>query len=89
MAKSIKLWDYIKVITEDGEQKVDSFPDLWNLFGWDIENDSSANECADIIVRELFCFHKFDMTKANNGNLLYLVAVREDNAEEENENERN
>ena len=73
--KTIKLWDGIKVTTEDETTVVKSAPELWKLFNWDIENDPNAKECAQIITRELFCYGCFDLTAMNHGNLLYLKVI--------------
>lgn len=72
---SIKLWDGIKVITEDETITVKMPVDLWELFGWDIENDPAAKECSIEITKHLLCFGKIDLTPMNNGKLLYLVTI--------------
>lgn len=71
----IKLWDGIRIITETENEIVEGPADLWKTFGWDIENDTDAKECATIITRELFCFGQIDLTQMNHGNLLFLKVV--------------
>ena len=74
-AFTIKLYDGVKVITEDGTQTVKYLPDLWKMFKWDIENDPNAKECAGIITRELICFGRIDLSAMNHGRLLHLVLI--------------
>ena len=81
--KTIKIWDGVNVITEDGTTRVDGPLDLWKLFGWDIENDPNAKECATIITRELFCFGRIDLSAMNNGKTLILRVIPASNEKEE------
>ena len=75
--KTIKIMDGLKVITDDKiiELKEGGFPALWDLFGWDIENDPNAKECATIITRELFCFGQINLSHMNNGKLLLVEVI--------------
>lgn len=75
MAKSIKLWDGVRIITDDGVQIVESPADLWEVFGWDIENDANAKECSLIITRELFCFGEIDLSAMYGGKTLLLKVI--------------
>ena len=72
---SIKLWDGIRIVTDRDTEIVDAPCDLWKVFGWDIENDPDAKECASIITRELFCFGRIDLSPMNGGKTLLLVAI--------------
>ena len=56
MTKSLKIYDGIMMLYKGETQKIDSFPDLWKMFGWDIKNDPKAKECSLEIVRTLYCW---------------------------------
>ena len=73
--KTIKIWDGVNVITENETIFCESPSAIWQLFGWDVENDPNARECATEINRQLFCFHEVDLTAMNNGNKLLLRVV--------------
>ena len=75
MAKKIKLFDGIKVITSDEIVTVDGPLALWDLFGWDIKNDKNADECAMLVTRELLCFGRIDLTKMNGGKTLIVEII--------------
>lgn len=75
MAKTIKIWDGIRVEHEGGVEIAKGPLDLWDIFGWDIENDPNAKECAQIITTHLFCFGEMDLTAMNNGKLLKLAII--------------
>lgn len=73
--KSIKLWDGWK-ITYDGEETICSNPpEVWEFFGWDIENDSNADECAKIITKEIYCFGHMDLSKLCPGHKLTIDVI--------------
>ena len=64
MAKAINVKLYEKVvIVIDGERtELKGMSDLWAFLGWDIENDSEASKCSELITRELFCFGNCDLS---------------------------
>lgn len=71
----IKIWEGVNVITDNETVFCESPMDIWNLFGWDIENDANAKECAVAINRQLFCFHFCDLSAMNHGKKLLLEVV--------------
>jgi len=80
MSKTIKLWDGIKVITSDGIEICESPLKLWDVLGWDIENDKNASECATAITTQLYCFGRVDLsefTKPRKTLILEVIPVGE------------
>lgn len=79
MAKtfSIKIMDGLKVITSNGitELREGGFPALWDYFGWDIENDPMADQCAIEITRQLMCFGRVDLSEFAEGTSTLIVEV--------------
>ena len=75
MAKTVKLWDGVRIITDDGVQIVGSPADLWEVFGWDITSDPNAKECSKLITRELFCFGEIDLSAMYGGKTLLLKII--------------
>ncbi len=71
----MKLFDGVRVTTAEESEIVSSPVELWQMFGWDIEHDANAKECADIIMRELLCFGHMDLSQMNNGKTLYLSVI--------------
>lgn len=65
MAKRyIKLFEALEV-NYDGEIiRVNSFPELWDMFHWDIKNDESANNAALEVTRMIVATGYIDMTAA-------------------------
>ena len=63
MSKKNKIWDGIKVITSDGIEICESLLKLWELLGWDIENDKMASECATAVTSQLYCFGRCDLSE--------------------------
>lgn len=75
----MKLWDGWKV-THNGEETIcKNPPEVWEMFGWDIENDKDANECAMMITREMYCFGHIDLSSmCNDGTLIIdIIPVNE------------
>lgn len=65
------------VLNVDGEKTIiHNFPELWEAFGWDIQNDSNADECAKMVTRELICFGFIDLSALTNGAHDVSVAVK-------------
>lgn len=73
MNKTISLCDYVALIYDGKEEKLSNNPqDLWKALGWDIINDKNASECADIVIRDLFCFGRCDLSPLTNGHTLIV-----------------
>ena len=70
--KSIKIYDGIRVNYDHEISELKYICDLWDMFGWDTENDPQAKECASLITRELLCFGHIDLTELANGKLLLV-----------------
>lgn len=72
---TIKIWDGVNIITENETIFCEGAKDIWRIFGWDVENDPNARECASLIFRELYCFGNADLTAMNHGKKLLLEVV--------------
>lgn len=61
---SMKLWDGWRVY--DGKETRDyvSPVDVWDAFGWDIENNKNHREWSTEITRQMYCFGHIDLTEA-------------------------
>lgn len=75
MLKEFKIWEGVNVITDEETHFCESPSALWQLFGWDVEGDQNARDCATEINMQLFCFHFCDLTALNNGKKLLLEVV--------------
>lgn len=73
--KTIKIWDGVNIITDKETIFCEGARDIWRVFGWDIDNDPNAQECARIIHTELFCFGRCDLSAMNHGKKLLLEVV--------------
>ena len=83
MTRHIKLWEGWEV-NHNGEKTICKSPkEVWNLFGWDIENDKEADECASMITREVYCFGFIDLTPMCNSGTLTITAILPKKGEEE------
>lgn len=74
---SIKLWDGWRII-HNGEITVCNSPkEVWDWFGWDIENDKNASECATEITKQMYCFGYIDLTPlcTKRGDHLFLEVI--------------
>lgn len=74
--KHIKIWDGWK-INHNGEETICESPkDVWEFFGWDIENDPNADGCASLITREMYCFGFIDISQMlTDGGTLTITAI--------------
>lgn len=61
--KTIKLWNGWRVNHNGEVIECNSPLEVWELLGWDIENDKNASECATEITRQMFCFGFVDLSK--------------------------
>ena len=77
MAKSIKVYDYAIIEHKGKTTKLEHICDIWEAFGWDIENDKEAKTCADLITRELICWGDFK-TNDDLGREIYIKLVKEE-----------
>lgn len=59
IADGVKLTYGEKVFISEGMRSI------WECFGWDIDNDPNAEECANIITRTLFGMGYMDITEAS------------------------
>ena len=76
MEKHIKIWEGIRIHT--ATECIDctgGAREVWETFNWDIDNDPAAKECADIIIKHLFCFGFIDLTEMNHGKYLALTVI--------------
>ena len=69
---SIEIYHGVRVNHNHELIYLDYIPDIWKLFGWDIENDAEAKEASLLITRELFCFGFIDLTQMADGKLLTI-----------------
>lgn len=70
----IKMYDDVTVTVDGETESVQNMPNLWKWLRWDIENDPSAKECADLITRELLCFGEADISALSQGR--HTVVIR-------------
>ena len=66
--KTIKLWDGIKITTEDGVTLCESPADLW-------DHINTTEDMQKEITRYLYCFGHLDLTEACNGKMCVLDVV--------------
>lgn len=72
---TIKLCDGF-TLNYDGEKTdYEHISDIFDVFGWDTENDPNAKECADIICREMFCFGFIDLSPMCNGKHICTITA--------------
>lgn len=83
--KSIKLWDGWKLSYDGKETICKTPPEVWEYFGWDIENDPDASECASIITREMYCFGYMDLSALCPGHTLTAEVIPVGTLEKEEE----
>lgn len=62
MTKTIKLYDGVIVKTDGKEYKFDYIPEIWEAFGWDVENNPEQNNAALEITRALIGCGYCDLT---------------------------
>ena len=76
MAKSIKVYDHLRVNHNHELITVESFPDLCDMFNWDIKDDPNAKECSLMITRELICFGFIDLSPMmQDGSILTVELI--------------
>lgn len=68
--KTIKICDGLRVNYNHEITEIEHLPDLWKMFGWDVENDANAKSAAVEITRALFCVGFVDLSPMTNGDLL-------------------
>lgn len=66
--KTIKLWDGINLVTDNGSVFCESPAELW-------EHIHTTQDMQIEITRQLFCFGHLDLTDACNGKLCVLHVV--------------
>lgn len=79
MARKIKIYDGVKITYKGEVSRVDYISDIWDLFGWDIENDDNAKQCADAITRHLIGFGWCEIPDDNGRTIsIDIIPVRDD-----------
>lgn len=73
--KSIKIWEGWRVYYDGKVTECKSPTEVWDLFGWDIENDPQAKKCATEITRQMYCFGHLDLTEMAKGKSLILDVI--------------
>lgn len=70
MAKTIKLWDGIRVTTATDSEIYETPQELWDALNMSGEEYEEAKRC---IMTDLFCFGKCDLTAAYRGHTVILT----------------
>lgn len=74
MPKEIKLYDGVKVQYKGKTEIYESPLELRQSFGWDIDNDQLAKDCAREITRHLLMFG-YCKIDDDNGREIYIEFI--------------
>ena len=74
MAKSIKLYDGVRVEYKGKTHIYESPVELWEAFGWDIKNDENAHKASLEITRNLVGFG-YCQFNDDNGREVYIEFI--------------
>lgn len=72
--ESFKICDGFKVVWFGGQRDFEDIGGVWDLFGWDVDNDEKALECARKVNRELFACGYCDI-RNSNGTLIRVEVI--------------
>ena len=71
---TIKMYEGVKLTCRDRTEFFEGPRDIWDAFGWDIDNDETAADCAREVTRCLIGLGYCDL-KDNDGDTIHLEVV--------------